>query len=87
VKVTGDDDGICSCNLKTNGKSADHCWSNSVPIMGALDMVQFFTAFKLPNGSYNESEVGQQGSELYSSVYNNYTYYFVSEANKRLVKE
>jgi hypothetical protein len=49
-------------------------------------MVQFFTAFKLPDGSYNESEVGQQGSDLHSSVYNNCTYYFVSEANKRFVK-
>ena len=46
-------------------------------------MVQFFTTFKLPDGSYNESQVGQQGSGLYSSTYNNYTYNFISEANQR----
>jgi hypothetical protein len=46
-------------------------------------MVQFFTAFKLPDGTYNESEVGQLGSNQYSSSYNNNTYNFVSEANLR----
>jgi hypothetical protein len=46
-------------------------------------MVQFFTTFKLSDGTYNEEEVGQKGSEKYSSSYNNYTYYFLSEENLR----
>jgi hypothetical protein len=56
-----------------------------LPVLGGVDMVQFFTAFKLPDGSYNESEVGQRGSDLYSSVYNNQTFYFISEENRRFV--
>jgi hypothetical protein len=56
-----------------------------LPVLGGVDMVQFFTAFKLPDGSYNESEVGQRGSDLFSSVYNNQTFYFVSEENRRFV--
>ena len=78
-----DDDGLCFCNLKTNGKSLEYCYNTSVPILGGVDMVQFFTAFKLPDGSYNESEVGQHGSELYSTTYNNYMYHFVSKGNQR----
>jgi YHS domain-containing protein len=57
-----------------------------LPVLGGVDMVQFFTAFKLPDGSYNESEVGQRGSDLFSSVYNNQTFYFVSEENRRFVQ-
>ena len=44
-------------------------------------MVQFFTAFKLPDGTYNESEVGQLGLDQYTSSYNNHTYNFISEIN------
>jgi hypothetical protein len=70
-----------TCLIGSN--SATQEFNKSLPVLGGVDMVQFFTAFKLPNGSYDESEVGQQGSDLYSSVYNNQTFYFVSEANKR----
>jgi hypothetical protein len=72
-------------SLSLDGKTVDFCYKNDSPVLGGVDMVQFFTAFKLPDGSYNESEVGQQGSDLHTSVYNNYTYNFVSKANKRSV--
>jgi hypothetical protein len=72
-------------SLSLDGKTVDFCYKNDSPVLGGVDMVQFFTAFKLPDGSYNESEVGQQGSDLLTSVYNNYTYNFVSKANKRSV--
>ena len=71
--------------MSLDGKDVDFCYKNNSPVLGGVDMVQFFTVFKLPDGSYNESKVGQQGSNLYSSVYNNYTYNFVSKANKRSV--
>jgi hypothetical protein len=72
-------------SLSLDGKSVDFCYKNDSPVLGGVDMVQFFTAFKLRDGSYNESEVGQHGSDLHTSVYNNYTYNFVSKANKRSV--
>ena len=53
--------------------------------MGGVDMVQFFADFKLQDGTYNEAEVGQQGSDEYSVSLNNYTYNFVTESNLRLV--
>ena len=48
-------------------------------------MIQFFTDFKLEDGTYDEAEVGQQGSEEYSVSLNNYTYNFVTESNLRLM--
>ena len=58
-------------------------YNTTLPALGGVDMVQFFTAFKLPDGTYNESEVGQLGSKQYSSSYNNHTYNFISETNLR----
>ena len=53
--------------------------------MGGVDMVQFFTDFKLADGTYDEAQVGQQGSDEYSVSLNNYTYNFVTEINLRSV--
>ena len=75
----------CSCNMRKNGKAADYCHDSSISVLKGVDMVQYFTAFKLPDGTYNESEVGQRGLDQYSSSYNNYTYNFVSEENLRSV--
>ena len=75
----------CSCNMRKNGKAVGYCYDSSVPVLKGVDMVQYFTAFKLPDGTYNESEVGQLGLDQYSSSYNNYTYHFISEANLRSV--
>ena len=75
----------CSCNMRKNGKAANYCYDSTVSVLKGVDIVQYFTAFKLPDGTYNESEVGQRGSDQYSSSYNNYTYNFISDANLRLV--
>jgi hypothetical protein len=75
----------CSCNMRKNGKAVNYCYDSSVSVLKGVDMVQYFTAFKLPDGSYNESEVGQLGLDQYSSSYNNYTYNFISEENLRSV--
>lgn len=53
--------------------------------MGGVDMVQFFTDFKLADGTYDEAQVGQQGSDEYSVSLNYYTYNFVTESNLRSV--
>ena len=71
--------------MRKNGKAVNYCYESSLSVLKGVDMVQYFTAFKLPDGTYNESEVGQLGLDQYSSIYNNYTYNFISEENLRLV--
>ena len=72
--------------LQLDNKTNGYCYDNATPVLGGVDMVQFFTTFKISDGVYNESEVGQHGSSDYSSVYGNYTYYFVSKQNLRCVQ-
>lgn len=71
--------------MRKNGKAANYCYDSTVSVLKGVDIVQYFTDFKLPDGTYNESEVGQRGSDQYSSSYNNYTYNFISDANLRSV--
>ena len=78
----GNDD-TCACNISANGRDLDYCYNATSPVLGGVDVVQFFTAFQLSDGSYNESEVGQQGLAKHSSNYNSYTYHFVSKSNLR----
>lgn len=75
-----DDDG-CTCTLETV------CSVEGNPISGGIDFVQYFTAFQLPDGSYNYSEAGQVGDSSISSTFGSYTVYFVSEDNKALFDE
>lgn len=82
----------CGCKVKnqtesffSNHQRKDYCFNKLSPVMGGVDMVQFFTTYKLPDGTYNESRVGQRGLDQHSSIYNNYEYKFISDANKRFV--
>lgn len=70
----------------SDGRSIDFCYDQTLSVMGGVDMIQFFTDFKLEDGTYDEAEVGQQGSEEYSVSLNNYTYNFVTESNLRLTQ-
>ena len=63
--------------------SAD-CSNPAYPVLGGLDVVQYFTEFKNSDGSYDETKVGAAGSQDYSSVYDGYTFYFKSNTNKEL---
>jgi len=61
-----------------------NCSTSAKPVLGGVDMVQYFTDFKNDDGTYNESYVGSRGTEKYSSVYNGYIFHFLSQANKEL---
>jgi hypothetical protein len=74
----------CACNFDQSIKGADYCYNAETPVMGGLDVVQFFTTFKNADGTYDETQVGQRGSSAYVSVYGGYTYYFLSAENKAL---
>ncbi len=71
----------CSC---WNTTIADDCSNSTFPVMGGVDFVQYFTAFKIADGTYNESEVGVVGSSEFTSYHDGYFYYFTSQANKNL---
>ena len=73
----------CQLTACTDDKSNGYCYDNTTPVLGGVDMVQFFTTFKISDGIYNESKIGQLGSSRYTSTYGNYTYHFVSRKNLR----
>ena len=56
-------------------------------VLGGLDFVQYFVDFKLDDGSYNETQIGIKGQNKIYSVYNNFTYNFLSQENKLLFEE
>jgi YHS domain-containing protein len=76
-----DSDSTCSCQTQD---STDFCYTNSVPVLGGLDFVQYFTEFKNEDGTYDETRIGSKGSTKYSSIYNGYTFLFLNPTNKAL---
>ena len=74
-----EDDSCASCMV-----TGDDCTSTSAPVLGGVDLVNYFVAYKLPDGSYNTSETGIAGSQDHASVFHGYTFYFSSAANKAL---
>lgn len=72
----------CDCNFDLTIKGEDWCYNQAYPVMGGLDMVQFYSTFKNEDGTYDETQVGQRGSVEYSSVHQEYTYYFLNAENK-----
>lgn len=73
-----------SCTECPSFVTAADCTNTAYPVLGGLDMVQYFTEFKNSDGTYDETKVGTVGSKDYSSVYNGYTFYFKSSENKAL---
>lgn len=58
------------------------CANSGYPILGGLDIIQYFTTFKFQNGSWNEAEIGKFADGLYSSQYGGFLFYFLSVRNK-----
>lgn len=82
----------CGCKVKnqtesffSNHQRKDYCFNKLSAVMGGVDVVQFFTSYKVPDGTYNERRVGQRGFSQHTSTHKNYVYKFISDANKRLV--
>lgn len=59
------------------------CTDNSTPVLGGVDVVNYFT-FKNEDGTYDESKIGVAGSSDFSATYKGYKFYFISEENKKL---
>jgi len=83
VACNQNDDSSCVCpsNLEDN-----HCTDKSFPVLGGVDFVNYFTKFKLPDGSYNESQIGINGTKEYSYLFNGYLFNFESKDNLDLFK-
>eukprot|EP01035_Chromulina_nebulosa_P019146 gene19146-24985_t len=71
------------CDCPDNVKTLE-CSDTSYPVLGGVDFVNYFTKYKTSDGLVDETQTGELGSIDYSSVYNGYTFYFTSAANKEL---
>jgi hypothetical protein len=62
---------MCPALFQPTSPSYDNCRQGieGVPAFGGLDVVNYFTKFKLSNGSYDESKVGVAGSEDHVVTY------------------
>jgi len=83
-KVASSTDDTCSC---PEAMSENPCSVEGGTVLGGVDFVQYFTTFRLSDGTYNESNVGEVGSSDYSSTYGGFSYYFLSEDNKAMFDE
>jgi YHS domain-containing protein len=68
----------CECTLLINCSIAKHA------LQGGVDFVQYYTDFRLPDGTYNESETGKVGLSTINSTVGKYITYFLTEDNKAL---
>ena len=75
------DDDCASCSKKD---SADTCSVEGDYVLGGVDIVQYFTDFKLPDGTYNESQVPSVGLDTLTSSYGNFQFKFISVEHKEL---
>ena len=58
--------------------------------IGGVDLVQYFTTFKVESASaptYNESMVGQVGNPSFKSTYNGHEFHFLSNENKNIFEK
>lgn len=76
-KKSDDSCGECSAALLS-----DDCRSTSGPVLGGVDLVNYFVAYKNSDGTYDETQTGVAGSSTYSSTYNGYLFYFSTQENK-----
>ena len=60
------------------------CISTGTPVLGGVDLVNYFVAYKNADGTYDETQTGVAGSIQYSTTYNGYTFYFSTESNLKL---
>mmetsp|Transcript_25142 Transcript_25142/g.22859 ORF Transcript_25142/g.22859 Transcript_25142/m.22859 type:complete len:183 (+) Transcript_25142:249-797(+) len=74
----------CKCDFTGLRIKPYDCSDLSYPVLGGVDLVDYFTTFKLSSGVYNDSLIGSYGNQNYSYVYNSYTFYFRTVDNKEL---
>jgi YHS domain-containing protein len=60
------------------------CTDTSTPVLGGVDVVNYFTSYKLSSGGYNDTQPGIVGLSKYSSIFNGYTFYFSTSVNKKI---
>jgi YHS domain-containing protein len=82
VSITGSED-TCECELKKDAT----CSNTENPVLGGVDVMQYFTSFQLDDGTYNESAIGEIGNRQYSSTYKGYSFWFLSQENKEMFDE
>lgn len=80
---SGTDDSS-SCTTCPDMITSLNCADTSIPVLGGVDIIQYWTDFKLSDGSYNESNIGQLGIPSYQVTHNNFQFNFISEQNKAL---
>lgn len=68
-----------TCPIKNTN---NYCTTTAYTVMGGLDIVQYFTTFRLADGSYDESRVGMIGYPRFEEIYHNYKFNFISKENK-----
>ena len=72
----------CPAAYKNN-----NCAVKNLSVMNGLDFVQYFTDFKMADGSYNESKTGKLGNPDIKTDFNGYSFNFLSEENKKQFEE
>lgn len=60
------------------------CGIKSVSVMGGVDFVEYFTTYKLSDGTFDETAGGEIGQQSINSSYNEYTFQFLNHANKAI---
>ena len=77
----------CSVDSCPSELSETPCSVKEGTVMGGLDFVQYFTDFKLSDGTYNESMYGSRGDDDIYSMYKSFKFLFLSEGNKAIFDE
>ena len=70
-----------TCPLKNTN---NYCTTTTYTVLDGLDVVQFFTTFRLTNGTYDESRIGLIGHPRFEAIYHNYRFNFINKENKLL---
>ena len=81
--LTGTDD-AASCTTCPDMITSLNCADPSIPVLGGVDVIQYWTDFKNSEGTYDETQIGQLGIPSYQSTYNNFLFNFISADNKAL---
>jgi len=80
---SGTDD-AASCTTCPDMITSLNCADASIPVLGGVDVMQYWTDFKSSDGTYDETQIGQLGLPSYQSTYNNFLFNFISKENQLL---
>lgn len=73
-----------SCGTCPTQVKSAKCTDSGSPVMGGVDVVNYFSAYRVSTGVYNDTLPGVAGSTKYVSVFNGYTFHFSTALNKKL---